>query len=1302
MPNIKVGADFNEAISATVALNAVINEQGKQISEVTLQMNKYNALGKLVQSVTKGMTEDGKKFNAVLKEQLVLVTAAGNGQKAVYKKELLPSTLAFTEVKKQAKDFGKEMDEVNKTVKDFGNLKFDSNGNQIKEATNKMGFLEGATNKVIKAFGFFLTYKAFNFVTNQIEDSVAAANKLQIQLSLIRTISQDNQTAFGQLQNQVLQSSNRSGFNANDTAQAFYDTVSNQVAKGGEKVKQFVDTASDLARVTGSTLPDAGNTLTSVINAYGKSAEDAERISAVLFRTVDEGRIILSETAGTLGRAAVLGSNLGVSFEELSATLAITTQKGFKTADAMTLITNLLIKLEKPTEETKKLFEELGVSTGEEAIRLFGFTGVLQKMVDLTKSGKVSASAFFDEIRGRKQFAVFEQSIGDIDKFKDKLQDLNATQAQFNRAKDIRGESNADQLNKQLNQLKNFFTESVGSKVIAFANSVLKFGDAALTATEASGGLELSLTALGVAIGTVALAMGAAILTTTQFGTVIGASSAIFLRNIGPIAAGAAVLFAAYQAAQLGFTIGDKIVAARGGAPTAQASLEEQARFIERLTELRNQEAEAKSRPAGVSQQEFISSESFRQALGFFAQLTISNKKLFDDIKARSEEAGSALKIGFSNFADVLKDKISNLKKAITDARGEIERSQKAALKFGDSIQEAKFNLREKFAEDKLGGLNSQKIKLYDERITALKAKIESLYKLGDQASIAEARALQGQLVQARTAKEEAIQAEKQRQFDAHPNSNPVRGADGKYYRVRPVDLGDFESDLDAYDKRFKELEAGVQKGQEKTIANSKKQIEVEEQRLKRFEEASKKYQDLTPYDKEGKIKKEFETRGEFDPKKFNAEEARLRANVQKEIFSDKSPLANTGEDYRFKAAEVLFDFQKARILELGALERQVFFDNQKAKIGALETQYKEDIKKQQDLRKTASEQQQKSAQAISDALKFGGDLENSQRQALEPKNFLGRQDDLGLTKDAKYLLGEAAKRREEANAAIAKLQRNQTRDDKGGLVTRPEDYLEAKTAADLYIESLRRLYNLQKAETGQQGLPSVNGKTFGDVEDVFRKNFQNLIGGSSDVTSSGAAEQLLNDQLKKGVTDPLTKMQQQFPNVAAEAEKAGVRVNNAFQDNANKGIDSAIEKIKELQRELQKLAADGNKKVSADFGGNNAFNGGGEVYAASGGIVGMFPGQPRGVDRYPIWAAEGETIVDAQSSRMYRPMLEAIMQRRMPRYMASGGVVGHNTNVGDINVTVQGATTNDETGRSIATRLAREARRNNINLFRK
>lgn len=1288
MPQISVGADFNEAIAQTIALNNVLNQQGLRLAEVTSQMNTYNALGKITRSVTQGLTEDGKKFVAVLKEQKELVKAASGNSPAIYKNTFLPEKISYTETKK-------DLDEV----------------------TVKAGLLEKGLNRIGKALLYFVTYRAFNFITKEIEDSVAAANKLQIKLSLIRTISQDDQTPTSILQKQVLASSNRSGFSANDTATAFYDAVSNQVAKGGDKVKQFVDTASDLARVTGSTLPDAGNTLTSVINAYGKSASDADRISAILFRTVDEGRIVLSETAGTLGRAAVLGNSLGVSFEELAATLAITTQKGFKTADAMTLITNLLVKLEKPTEETKKLFDSLGVASGEEAIRVFGFTGVLQKMVDLTKAGIVPVSAFFDEIRGRKQFAVFEQSIGDIDKFKNKLQDINGTTAQFNNAVDIRGESPADSVNKKLNAISNSFTSGIGTSIISISDSLLKFGDSALTAAKNSAFLSENATELKIS----AVSLGAALIILNLQGTKLSSTITLvgknFISTIPGILHWTLVIVAAIEAARLGIIAGNYLSEKIGGAAASQATEDQKARFEENVKAQRQAESAAGARPSGVGVQEFVATESYRQALGLVAQLSIGNNKLFDDIKIRSREAAESLKVGFAAFGDVLNKRISDLKKKITEAREEIERSTKSSLRFSDSIAAAKFEFQEKYAESTIGGLNSQAINLAKQRVIDLEKEIDNLYGRGDKESIQEARRLQEPWVAAIKKVEELKQAELGRQFAANPDPlgrDISQDSTGHNVRIRSVFTDDYFSALDRAEARIKAYEAKVQETANTTIKTTKKQVEAETERDRRYKDAAQAYAELAPTDADGKVKKEFQDEhGNLSLSKYNAEEARRRKAVQDQIFSgvDKDKIDNTGDDYRIKAAGVLADYQKSRILELGALERQVFFDNLRAKIQASENQYKEDIKRIQKVREEASTKQVKGGEALNDALAFGGDLLNSQRQALQPLNpITGKRIDTQISDTAHVLLDSSDARRKAALDAVATLRKNQTRDDKGGIVTRPEDYLAAKDAVQRFTDSLRALYALQKSEGHGNGLPSVGDKTFNDLDNSLEKGLRDIAIGSGQVGDANSTENILNKQLATKVTDPLLNLQRQFPDLAEAAKKAAESVSTAFTGVVNPGIDSSIQKIGEFQKALEKLKVPGapggipKGAVSSAAGDTGdalaALIGDSPTYAASGGIVGLFPGQPRGVDRYPIWAAAGETIVDAQASRMYRPMLEAIMQRRMPRYMAGGGVVGSSTTVGDINVTVNGATTNEDTGRSVAMRLARESRRRNIKLF--
>jgi hypothetical protein len=97
--------------------------------------------------------------------------------------------------------------------------------------------------------------------------------------------------------------------------------------------------------------------------------------------------------------------------------------------------------------------------------------------------------------------------------------------------------------------------------------------------------------------------------------------------------------------------------------------------------------------------------------------------------------------------------------------------------------------------------------------------------------------------------------------------------------------------------------------------------------------------------------------------------------------------------------------------------------------------------------------------------------------------------------------------------------------------------------------------------------------------------------------------------------------------------------------------------------------------------------------YFARGGL-GML--KPMGTDTIPAMIGRGEFVTNARSARKYFSELNAINQDSRPVRRREGGAV---TNVGDVNVTVQGGDTSRQTVRAIAAELNRELKRGTIRL---
>ena len=115
--------------------------------------------------------------------------------------------------------------------------------------------------------------------------------------------------------------------------------------------------------------------------------------------------------------------------------------------------------------------------------------------------------------------------------------------------------------------------------------------------------------------------------------------------------------------------------------------------------------------------------------------------------------------------------------------------------------------------------------------------------------------------------------------------------------------------------------------------------------------------------------------------------------------------------------------------------------------------------------------------------------------------------------------------------------------------------------------------------------------------------------------------------------------------------------------------------------------AASASQQVNVAGGAAAQYHGGPMKYFAHGG---------RGQDKIPAMLTKKETVVSAKNSQRFFSELNAMNQGSQPVYREQGGTV---TNVGDVNVTVQGGDSSQQTVREIGRALRREVQRGTIKL---
>ena len=196
---------------------------------------------------------------------------------------------------------------------------------------------------------------------------------------------------------------------------------------------------------------------TSAMNAYGSDTLSASAATDVLVAAVREGKLSSEELAGSIGQVIPIASNMGVTFNEVGATMAAMSRTGTNAATASMQLKNILMSINKPSKEAADTLAEMGLSASalkakisEEGLlatlmllkeefgqnadaqaKVFGNSRALMGVMDLLGKGIDSTTEIFGKMENvlgdtQNAFDEYEKSLsGRLNK------SLNATKESF-------------------------------------------------------------------------------------------------------------------------------------------------------------------------------------------------------------------------------------------------------------------------------------------------------------------------------------------------------------------------------------------------------------------------------------------------------------------------------------------------------------------------------------------------------------------------------------------------------------------------------------------------------------------------------------------------------------------------------------------------------------------------------------------------------------------------------------------------------------------------------------------------------
>lgn len=216
----------------------------------------------------------------------------------------------------------------------FGNTKLDTSG-----VTKGISSMTVAAGNLIADF----VKSAGSQLAGIAKSAVSIGSAFETSLAKVTTIADTSKLSTQQLSDQITAMSSKVGVAASDIAEATYQAIS--AGQDTSNAVAFAGQASKLAAAGFTSSSSAVDILTTALNAYGMSADQATHVSDVLLTTQNLGKTSVDELSASMGKVIPLAAAYGVSVENLSSGLAVMTANGIATAEATTYTKSMLNEL---------------------------------------------------------------------------------------------------------------------------------------------------------------------------------------------------------------------------------------------------------------------------------------------------------------------------------------------------------------------------------------------------------------------------------------------------------------------------------------------------------------------------------------------------------------------------------------------------------------------------------------------------------------------------------------------------------------------------------------------------------------------------------------------------------------------------------------------------------------------------------------------------------------------------------------------------------------------------------------------
>ena len=272
---------------------------------------------------------------------------------------------------------------------------------------------------------------------------------------------------------------------------------------------------------------------TSAMNAYGSDALSASDATDVLVAAVREGKLSSEELAGAIGQVIPIASNMGVTFNEVGATMAAMSRTGTNAATASMQLKNILMSINKPSKEAADTLAAMGLSAGalKSKIKEDGLLATLELLKKKFGQNDEAQAKVFGSARAL--MGVMDLLGKGIDSTREIFGKMNNVQGDTQKAFDKTAESASFKLTKSLNTAKESFSQMGAVLLQSLLPLIQDLAGVITRIFGAFNSLDVNMQRFISAVGVLAIALPTLI---SLFGTVMTVVGAL-LSPVGLVAA---------------------------------------------------------------------------------------------------------------------------------------------------------------------------------------------------------------------------------------------------------------------------------------------------------------------------------------------------------------------------------------------------------------------------------------------------------------------------------------------------------------------------------------------------------------------------------------------------------------------------------------------------------------------------------------------------------------------------------------------------------------------------------------------